>query len=506
MISPAEAPAVPEPPLPSCGSAMHRWRHTRLRRRMLTGRWDDDLRALVNAAAGPRRASAWRMVDLSANVFRSSMQQVAVQYDRAPFVLHTDPAGQELAGLARKAKLWQLMARFQRDALGCRENLLRVDVVGGRPLYRPVSGDFVEAEAAPEDPARPVWLREAMLRTRHHPARGRRAARDEELWTWDEWDISDPNRPRVRVTDERGHDLSREFLLDAEGNPAPEGGLTGDAYGWRDDNNNAVLPYVVYHAQHTGQLWDPYEARELVAGSLNIALMWSFWGHIVRSSAWSKRYGINVRPIGAEMRGAPGQERQVQEDDPATIALYEADDATGQPVLGQFGVVADPMVVAEAVALYERRIAAFAGISPSDVQRVAGDPRSGFALSISREAIRESQQRFEPHFMAGDEEALQLTAWLLNRATGSSYPAEGYGLSYQTVPLSVEEQRSLREHVLELLDRGLIDRVSAYQAFNPGVSDEEAVEALERIRLINETTSGPAPTPQPAGGAGGRQL
>lgn len=483
QISPAETPRDPEPPLPPRLEDINRWKHTRLRRRLLYGQWDDDLRELVVAAAGTKRADAWKMIDLSANVFRASMQQVAVQYDRRPFVLHAEDLGRQVAQLAASGQLWGLMPRMQRDTLGLREGLVRVDLVkdpddGWRPIYRQVTPDYVTGTAHPDAPGRPGLLREAILRD---------GPGGEQVWTWEVWDTLPGHEPSVRCLDTNGDDCSPLYLRRADGSPAPIGGLVGRDYTWRSAAGVPFLPYAAYHASYTGRLWDPYEARELVAGSLNIALMWSLWGHLLRNAAWLQRFSVGARPVGTR-QGGDQAGRSVVQADAATIMMFEVDEAEGgQGVvqLGAFPQPADPMVAAEAVALYERRIAAFAGINPADIQRVAGDPRSGYALAVTREGQREAQVRFEPQFRLGDERVLWITAQLLRRATGRPYPTSGYELQYQTVPKSLEELRAEREDVFARLDHGLIDKVAAYRRFHPGVGDEDAARALLRIQAVN---------------------
>lgn len=472
------AAVTTQPPIPSDPLELARWQHTRMRRDMLYGRWEPHLRARMAQALPKRRVQAWRLADLSCNVFRSAVSQVSVAYDRAPRVRH-DSIPDALDEAVRRGGLWPLMQRVQRDTVGLREMLLRVDVVGDRPSYRPVYPDLVLAWSSPEEPERPYRLHEAILR--HHPTTGRPE------WTWERWDVSDPDRPRVDVVTEQGHDRSPEYLRDATGAPAPEGGLEGDAYEWRWAQGRPLIPYVLRHAQRTGHLWDSWEGAELVEGTLNVALLWSFWGHIIRNASWPQRYGLNVR-LAAGATGSDDARRDHVVTDPATVTMFETlgQANPGAPsLLSAFPSGGDPHSVAEAIALYERRLAAFAGVSPSDIQRVAGDPRSGYALAVSREGQREAQRRWEPQLREGDEETLAITAALLNRALGSALPEGGYRVEYELLPPSAAEREAERKHILELIEAGLIDRVTAYQQLHPGITESDARAQLDRIRAIN---------------------
>jgi len=469
--------SIPLPPLPSDPSEAARWEHTRLRRRMLYGAWREDLDRRISWSIGAVRREAWGVPDLSSNVFRSSIQSLAVLYDRRPTITHNDQtAADQLAGLVVDAGFWPLMQRVQRDTLGMREMLIRVDVsmdsVGSPVIvYRPVYPDMVLAGCSSSEPDRPIEIRELRLRT---------SSTGQARWTWDVLSIADPAAPSYRVLaagSGEGEDLSAEYL----GTP---GGLVGEAYPYRRADGAAFLPYVMYHAAKTGMLWDAYEASELVDGSLNVAVLWTFFGHTVRQASWPQRYAVGVRVPSASIDGETEQTiRESVIPDPATVLLFEPSDEGVTPQISQWAPGSDPQTLQEAIAMYERRIAAFAGISPADVQRVAGDPRSGFALAISREAAREAQRRYEPVFSPADEEVLAITASMLNAAAGLGLPEGGYRVAYETLPPSVEERQGEREHLLALIDAGLLDRVSAYQTMHPGISRADAERALIDIQL-----------------------
>ena len=469
----------PIPPLPSDPDDATRWEHTRLRRRLLYGSWREDLDRRISQAIGAVRREAWGVPDLSSNVFRASMQSLAVLYDRRPKVSHNETgAADALSGYVVPSGLWSLMQRIQRDTLGLREMFLRVDVVqheGQAPevVYRPIPPDMVLAYADPEHPDEPVEVRELRLR-RDRLGRAR--------WTYDVLCVAGYKEPFYRVISagtDSGEDLSAEYL-------GVEGGLVGEAYPYRYADGRPMLPLVLYHASKTGMLFDPYEALELVEGSLNVAVFWSMFGHVIRQASWPQRYAVGVRVPSATIHGE--QENTIRESivpDPATVLLFEPSDEGMAPQISQWDAGADPQTLQDAISMYERRLAAFAGISPSDVQRVAGDPRSGFAIAINREAAREVQRRFEPIFSPIDEELMGKTAALINRVTGGALPEEGYRVAYESLPPSAEERQSERDHVVGLISAGLLDRVEAYRQLHPGLSRADAEAALREINASN---------------------
>ncbi len=470
--------STPIPPMPTDPAEAARWEHTRLRRRMLYGAWREDLDHRIAQAIGAVRREAWGVPDLSSNVFRSSMQSLAVLYDRRPQITHNTPgAADELASYVVEAGLWPLMQRVQRDTLGMREMFLRVDVTidrdepgGAEVSYRPIPPDLVLAYAHPEHPDEPVEVRELRLR---------KGKDGKPRWCYDVLSIAYLDMPCYKVVAPDGEDLSLEYL-------GVEGGLMGEAYPYRYADGQPFLPIVLYHAAKTGMLFDPYEASELVEGSLNVSVFWSMFGHVIRQASWPQRYAVGVRVPSAMIDG--DQEATLRESvipDPATVLLFEPSDEGMSPQISQWDAGADPEKLQEAISLYERRLAAFAGISPSDVQRVAGDPRSGFALAISREAARESQRRYEPVFSPIDEELLGITAALVNRVTGSALPEDDYRVAYVSLPPSAEERQGEREHILGLIQAGLLDRVEAYRQLHPGLSRADAEAALGQINAIN---------------------
>ena len=459
---------TPSPPIPKNEEDARRWEHTRLRRRMLYGEWEKDLDQRLRQQIGNVRKEAWGSPDLSSNVFRSVVSQLAVQYDVWPTIGHDDGAA-ELTAAIEQAGLFPLLSRVQRDCLGLREMFVRVDVAGdGGLTFRPVFPDLVVAESHPDRPAEPVVLKEARLR--NDPVSGR------SVWCWDICDISNTSEPSFKIVSQDGSDLTESFT------GIPD--LSGENYPYRRSNNQPFIPYAVYHASETACLWDAFEAQELVQGSLTCAVLWSFYAHAVRSASWPQRYAVsvevpNLNHVDSE-NGGVGRSAIVT--DPATVLMLKgAEDGVGQPMIGQWASGADPEVLQKSIVAYERRLASFAGLTGSDILRQSGDPRSGYAISVSRSAQREAQRRWEPQFRAGDLRLLTISAALLNRAHGADLPETGYRIGYAGIPLSPEEIKGQREQITTMLQLGLMDKVDAYQSIHAGTSRPDAMKALAEI-------------------------
>jgi hypothetical protein len=171
--------------------------------------------------------------------------------------------------------------------------------------------------------------------------------------------------------------------------------------------------------------------------------------------------------------------------DPSSILVFTQDpDAQGQPLVGSFSIPTDPHQLLESISKYEMRVGLAAGLSPADISRSSnGDPRSGYALAVSRSGQREAQKKFAPVFRMGDEELLAKTAMLSNRFLGTNLPEEGYRVSYHSMPLTPEEMRAQREDIIQKMGAGLISPVQAVMMMYDDMDEREAREYLRQVKI-----------------------
>ncbi len=455
------------------GQDVARIAYTRRSRRILYGEHEQDVIDRLQEQLGAVRREAWGVVDLSSNPCKLVWSSLATLYDRWPTVTGDDDLSQHVAD----AGLWPLMSRVQRDALALREMWLRVDVAelpdGEHELvYEPIYPDMVVARDASDRPGIPVEL---------YHARRRETASGLE-WMWDHIDISDPSAPTYRVVRAARQGETGSDLVDV----SADYGVAGWPDTWRDAAGHPVLPMVLYHAARTPRIYDPYQTRELVEGTLTACLMRTHLLHVIKQASWAQRYAVNARVqgLGYSDEDGDGHGRSSVITDPATVLLLESvSEDQASPQVGQWTAPSNPQDLMTLIEAYERKLMAESGVRP-DVTRSSGDPRSAVALTVDRDSQREAQRRFEPQFRRGDAETLRLSAIMLNRASGSSYAEGGYKLVYHGVPQSAQERKAQREHLLSLLEAGLTDPVSAYQELHPGTTDEQALTALARIREI----------------------
>lgn len=437
---------------------------------MLYGSWDQDLQARLRAQIGDIRREAWG-IDMSSNILRVVCTGLSSLYSKWPTISH-DAGDLTVSAAIEESGLFNLMARVQRDTLGLREMLVRVEITADNRLtYRPVFPDLVIAASHPDDPGQPVKIKES--RQRLNPHTGKYA------WCWDECDISNPDQPVYRILAADGSDVTKQYLgVDA---------MIGADYPYKYADGRPFVPYTIYHAAETATLWDTYEWRELVEGSLSAAVFYCMLAHSYRQSSWPQRYMIGLQAPGAGYvdEDGDGAGRTAIVTDPATVlVLQPSEDMAGQPTVGQWQAGADCQKLQETALAYERRIASYAGIR-GDLIRQSGDPRSGYALSVSRAAQREGQGAYEPMFRQGDLRLISISAAMLNRATGSALPESGYHITYAGIPLSPEEMRAQRDHLTKMLELGLMDKAEAYQQLHPGTSRADAINRLAGVAMFD---------------------
>lgn len=474
---------LPIKPLAPTADEQERWSHTALRKRMIIGAWEQDLEDELARHLPADRREAWGPADLSSNPFEQITRQLSVLYHEVPAVTNLNGDISALTareGLVTQAGLWQLMQRAQQMVIGLRESAIRIDVnphVQGAPTiapgiqYRIVTPDLLYCEAHPDQPDIPVYYQEARLRE----------FEGKPIWVADVLDIRNPKEPifgmfEIGKDGSLGKDMSVEFM----GHPTHR----GEDYPYRDGDGNPFLPVVLYHAEKTGFLWDAYNASQMVYGSLTSAVLYSMWVHLVRDACWSQKYvaGLSVAGLSQIDQNEIARRSSIATD-PSSILVFTQDpDAQGQPLVGSFSIPTDPHALLESISKYEMRVGLAAGLSPSELSRTNGDPRSGYALAVSKSGQREAQKKFAPVFRLGDEELLAKTAMLANRFLNTSLPEAGYRVSYHSMPLTPDEMRAQREDIIAKMQASLISPVQAVMMMYEDMDQREAREYLLQIR------------------------
>lgn len=468
---------VPNMPRVADPHENRRMAHTRLRRRLLDGVFLGDLEDRILEHLGSQRTRMTGPPDLSGMFFGSLCRELSTLYLSPPTIHHQlEAATRTLTDAVAAAGLWPAMLRYQSWVVGCRDYAMRADVASdGMLTYRAVAPDCIVGDAPVDRPDQPYRLAE--LRERGGE------------WTWDVFDAADIDQPRHYICEAvEGRDPLECPLWDG---PQP-------ADDWpplyRTADGVPVVPYVLHHAEvMTDRLWDPWAWLTVVEGSLNHSVLCSFWLHLVRDASWPQRYSIDLQLWGEGVDGDGADRLGEVVTDPASLLRFIATQDARSPTAGQFAPGGDPEATLRAIDNYAARIAQDAGISTSDMQR-GGDPRSGYAISLSNEGKRSAQRRFAAPFQLADQRLMALSAVLLNRAHSLALPESGWEVAYAPIPLSPEELRSRREHALEMYDRGLATRVQTYMDLHPGVSRDRAVAELAQVDIERGATDDAGPS------------
>lgn len=467
----------------------HEWETQRQRRRLMTGKWLVDLRARMVREVGQERTDAWGVPKQTSNIFCTVKRELSAIY-LASFLTRC-PDGSRLDGaksgaavaFARALTLSGFAARqieFQPLVLGCEEYLWRVHVYAdGRIGLRPVPADVCEIEPDPEDPSMPYRVSELRWRPQV------------KAWCWD-----------VLCAAEEEY---RVELYTADGSPGEDvtikvlgGAYSGAAYPYRAPDGTPIQPYELYHATALGdQLWHCDRGIETVEGCLDLAVLYTFLGHVMKAASWPQRWSLNAILAGSEtgaadagtvsvegaapyMTAAPGRSRVIT--DPAMLLQFiQPPDASGQPQIGQFITSADPVAMEAVISAMANRIAVEAGMPAQDIQRMGGTARSGFAIGLTNATKRETARRYAPAFHAPDVRMINRMAALWSRATQQTLPDGLWDVEYQDLPLSSDELRERRANVIESINAGLLSRNAGYSELNPGITPQQAAQDLAAI-------------------------
>lgn len=454
-----------------------RWSQNSLRYRMLTGMWITDLEAELQRHFTSERRAIIGIADMSSNVFAGVTKALTSLYTEAPSIQTTEPAEELLGrnGIIHSAGLWAIMQRVQLYTVGLREMFLHVGLNDTNTglVFRPVTPDWIFATAPRNNPMEPNFLMELRLRLTED---------NDYLWTYDVYDLRDLSNPEFKIVEAKSNGDIGEDVSDQFG-----GSTSGAAYPYRLADGTPILPYSIYHAELTGdRLFDSFTGSELVAGALVSASLHTYLIHLVRDCAFPLRYTLGADLAGGSVFDSNGAARRISiPTDPSSIIAFSPDpemQGLGQPVLGQFSANADPEQLLNVITLYERKLAQSAGISPASVQKLSGDPRSGYAIAMSKSDQRDSQRKAIPASSRGDSKTLQISAVICNRFLGKSFPEDGYQISYHSIPMDKGELESQRKDLIEKMASGLITKIDAIQTLYPDLSREEAAEYLREVK------------------------
>lgn len=451
------------PPLPGGPEEKARREEAHLRRRVITGKWLPVLQERIEEHFGRIRSQMLGRPTLSRNLARSVALKVSRLYDNTPNAAPSEeegPVNEEAADalldLVADAGLWEMGQRHQQHTVLIREGVRRVDAVGDsnsrRLQLRTIPADHVYIETEPSDPEEPALYIEA--RRRRYLDKGRSVVG----WCWDVFDLRDESEPVfaiVKAVDldegedwtkalQRG-DLTEQIL----GRPA-----SGAAYPYRYSDGSPFIPAEVTHALRTGEMWDPYEWRELIEAGLDVAMAWTFWLHCVKDASWPQRWALNARAVGGATENLPSDVAITRVEPDPTVLLQFTARPGEQVMFGQWQAGADPERMEMAISSFEQATIESLGLGSGEARKVGA--QSGYAIDLDQKAVRRLQRQFAPMFAASDSALIGKAAAIANReGLVAGAPEHGWTVTYPALDMTQAEREAAAAEIESLTKAGV---------------------------------------------------
>jgi hypothetical protein len=461
-------------PVPK-GPDAARWKYTGLVKRLITGKWREDGYKALSKVFSKARTEAMGELDMSRNPAKSVYTQLSVSYDEPPSIM-----AEGLGDVSRLLGPYVLglLQRHELYVQAMRESLIRLDYEDGKVTARLVTPDEVAyCGANPKTPHilnKVEELRPRLVPDESQVVDPKTNEKIKEEWTWEVWDWSDPDAPEFKILSaDRKTDRTKVYFPEIKPGDVP----------YKDNAGKGIFCYVLYHAETHGGLFDAENGRELVEGTLRIAVNWTGANHGFAEASWPQRNAIDLELQGAEVKGEGEARRAEITVAPTSVLCWQG--INGKPgSLYQFEPAINIEEAGRFLAQCERDLAVWAGLAPSDLV-ASGDAQSGYSISVSRQGLRRKQAKVQPNLRMGDQLLLATAARLLN-AYGEDdveYPEdpEDYSIVYKGIPLSLEETKALIDQVEAKRAAGAASRIDTMIALEPGLTREQAKARLVEI-------------------------
>lgn len=460
-----------------------RQKEQQLRDSFWDGTWEETLKQDMKKMLSADRVEAIGVIDMSCCLGPQMSAELAVCYIQAPEVTRSgrSPRLTEPGGPVEAALLWSMMPDFQGRVLWVREYPLRLDITAdGSLIYRPVQPWLVEIEPDPARPDQPIVWREWVPR----------CVDGKDQWTRDIIDLKDPENPVLQVLAEDGVTDLTALVFGED--------RSGESYPYRWADGRPWMPVELYHRDPDASLWHYSKGVESVSATRGAAVQWTMFTHAYRDAAWEQRVLIDGVVLGVTPKGVSGV--RYLSPDPTMIMMIDSVDGK-QAQLGQWRIGADPATLLAGLQGYIAQAATREGVSPAELQRLSGDPQSGYAIALTNDGKRQAQRRFGPQFQIRDESLLCKSAALWNRwhtddegkPTAKHYPEDGYQVAYRSIPLSPDEELAIRDQVDWELSRGWITSAQA-------LARVRSISVTEAKQIIIANQADEAEIVPPAGG------
>lgn len=462
-----------------------RWEHSRLRRNMLMGTWEwavvtamREQYSLLNVQNMGRPAT-------SINLFANATLQSSILHDEEALITNPElgDAADEWALVAEQCHLRSILQELCHKVIGLREGFLFMVPTPTSIQLEVITPDEILVDKTTGDASKPTAIRRAMTFMVPKAVGGVPEPRD----CWECWDVSDPSAPTHRVIDGENLDITSIVFPDETEYPF-------------QDADGAFLPFAFYRAKYTSETFDPFVGSELVHGTLDVAVMNTMQGVIIRNCAYPQAYLFDGEVPGMSIADSPNSYVGAP---PSTIDLAPNSiirlKSTGQPGSGKIGQLAavDAKTMGDAI---QMRLAATldnAGISPDDITS-GGASQSGVAIQLKASAKRRIALTYVPIFRSQDEQALGLICRTHNLfyPDAPALPTTGWKVDYQLPAVSVSEvldDLQADQILIAMGLKSLVDVAQKLYALDDPAAAVAKLQEIQRLNLMFPFTPPPAP-------------
>ena len=434
----------------------------------------DDLLELHAADfLGPDRAKRWGRIDSSLNALAMVSHSLSNpgHYSRAPTLTGVGP---ELSDAM--APLWTKSqhAEYLTYALGAVALHVETDPVD-RVAFVVVPPHTLWADPDPARSDRPMVMRRLLIRTVSGKPR----------YTWDIWDLSDRDNPTYGIhLAERDGKIGENVTAAVMGSDAPTG------YAWRDPAGDPYIPWAIHRTWDVGDLWNWQRGRGVARGAVQSMIYWTAAGRAAIASTGKVALVVGAKPRGSNIVERDGSGILTIDVDAGDIAFLDLDEGVQSATITEIGDVDTLGVLGEFAVMYQGQIQVSTGVMPTDATRASANPMSGSAISLSNQTKRDEQLRANPLRRAADLPLVHMTAWLLD------LDPSGVGIVYHEIGRSPDEERQSREATDWEKAAGLLSSVDVMMRYRPGLTREQAIAEVRRVRE-EEASLSPAPVVPP---------
>lgn len=429
-----------------------------LRAALLDHNWQRYLDSHIAHKMGAQRRAAMGLGSTSFNLFESVVTKLSVLYNREPGVFAE--MDETEAAQFKSLHLFSQSQRHCKNVVGLGESMIHLGWTPGNHLAASgltielVQPQNVEVTTLPSAPSVPVQVKQ---RTTH-------TVKGKSRQCFDVWNIADPAHPYFAVTSSDGKtDYTKVLGLDAD-------------YPYVDERG-PFLPWVLYHAEDTGQLWDYNTWGSLVEGTLDSGMLVTHWLHAMTDASWQQKYAVDVEMGNASTINLAGKPAKYMETDPTTvIMLSSVQDKSG--TIGTLSVPVDVQGMIMSIRDFVSAILDQSGLSGQDIDAA----QSGLAITLRKDTIREYQRKYEPGFRRGDLEMISTAARINNIYSPIEIPVSGYTIRYHGIPDTHAQVVERLARQKSLIDLGLSSKVMAVME-NEHMTEREAIDYLRRIKV-----------------------